>query len=246
MESEVSSEARKSSIEAEMENYLKSELNKQQATEEELNTSSPQEGVSSAPDIVQDLKGSMSAMSLSQTEVDNTELSPESDLSLHTATESIDSEPNTLKDTEMTSEIISVDDIDGPASDVEKPVTPPLPSEPIVTSERQVTPQTQRGANLAISIPRIHVSPEISPKPNLSPNDISTSPATKIPSRKNSSITSQVISEDLKRLESRLEKFVPKSSDGSECSESSDNSGKSVGNASRLHYSQTASSRAKT
>merc|ERR1719483_1183613 len=55
-----------------------------------------------------------------------------------------------------------------------------------------------------------------------------------------------VISEDLKKLESRLEKFVPKSSDGSECSEGSDNSGKSVTNVvSRLHYSQTASSRAK-
>merc|ERR1712000_482021 len=96
--------------------------------------------------------------------------------------------------------------------------------------------------------PRIQVSQETCSASSelLKPSDLPPCPSpSRIPSRKNSTVTSQVISEDLKKLESRLEKFVPRSSDGSECSEGSDNSGKSVTNVSRLHYSQTASSRAK-
>ena len=59
---------------------------------------------------------------------------------------------------------------------------------------------------------------------------------------------SQAINEDVRRLETRLERFVSKSSEGSECSEGSDQSGRSPASAvaSRLHSSATASSRAKT
>ena len=81
----------------------------------------------------------------------------------------------------------------------------------------------------------------------------------RIPSRKNSSANSQAINDDLRKLETRLEKFVNRSSEGSECSETSDNSGArssaSVSSrpyssdctvSSRLYSSATASSRAKT
>ena len=110
-----------------------------------------------------------------------------------------------------------------------------------------------RGADLAISKQRIQVTTETVNKLNHSPIDLNQdsdlptchSPS-RIPSSKNSAVTAMVISEDLKKLESRLEKFVPKISDRSACSEGSDNSGKSVTNVvSRLHYSQTASSRVK-
>ena len=51
----------------------------------------------------------------------------------------------------------------------------------------------------------------------------------RIPSRKTSqTVQSQAINEDLRRLETRLEKIVNKSSEGSECSDNSDVSGKSV------------------
>jgi len=256
---ETEEEKRKSSVETEMENYLKTELSNPaggdnglsdvvQDMSDKMNTTTP--------DIVKDLNNSLSNMSISS-ELTQAELSPESELSLHTATESmgLDSEDsNTQKDTEMTSEIISVDDIDEPTRDGEGNTNSDS-SQRIIPNEEQLPKNSsipQRGANLAISIPRIQVSPETSPKPNTDSSDQSKasdlplcpSPS-RIPSRKNSAVTSQVISEDLKKLESRLEKFVPKSSDGSECSEGSDGSGKSATNVSRLHYSQTASSRAK-
>jgi len=258
---ETEEENRKSSIETEMENYLKTELNNTEAGDTS-DQDIPEKVTTTTPDIVKDLNNSLSCMSICSESAQAT-LSPESELSLHTATESIDSEEtNTPKDREMTSEIISVDDID-------ESITPDItcdaegggdddashPNQRTTQNEEQlpVTNSTPpRGANLAISIPRIQVSPEISPKPTppssdlTKPSDLQPCPSpSKIPSRKNSSVTSQVISEDLRKLESRLEKFVAKSSDGSECSEGSDNSGKSVTNVSRLHYSQTASSRAK-
>jgi len=276
-------EARKRSIETEMENYLKTELSPPEADDSDVGQeiTEPVDNVKEtpAPDIVQDLNYSMANIALSS--------SPDTDLSLHTATESMGSDTDTHnsdnahKDREMTSEIISVDDIDGPSPDnqnqlkyapdnssqLSKEVAPQTKTQP----PSEVAPQTSqqrsqstspvspnghlphRGADLAISIPRIQVSPETGNKPNHSPSDLNQdgdlptchSPS-RIPSRKNSAVTAMVISEDLKKLESRLEKFVPKSSDGSECSEGSDNSGKSVTNVvSRLHYSQTASSRAK-
>ena len=258
---ETEEENRKSSIETEMENYLKTELNNTEAGDTS-DQDIPEKVTTTTPDIVKDLNNSLSCMSICSESAQAT-LSPESELSLHTATESIDSEEtNTPKDREMTSEIISVDDID-------ESITPDItcdaegggdddashPNQRTTQNEEQlpVTNLTPpKGANLAISIPRIQVSPEISPKPTppssdlTKPSDLQPCPSpSKIPSRKNSSVTSQVISEDLRKLESRLEKFVAKSSDGSECSEGSDNSGKSVTNVSRLHYSQTASSRAK-
>ena len=63
-----------------------------------------------------------------------------------------------------------------------------------------------------------------------------------------SSQATQAINEELRRPETRLERFVSKSSEGSECSEGSDQSGRSPASAvaSRLHSSATASSRAKT
>lgn len=247
---ETEEEARKSSIETEMENYLKTELSHPAGGDTVQNDAGqdiPEQDNTTTPDIVKDLNNSLSNMSMS--EAGEAELSPESDLSLHTATESLGSEEsNTHKDTEMTSEIISVDDNDGPIDHSEGPNS--SNSSKIIPNGQQLphnSTVSQRGANLAISIPRIQVSPDSSPKPNISPSEeppLCPSPS-RIPSRKNSAVTSQVISEDLKKLESRLEKFVPKSSDGSECSEGSDNSGKSVTTASRLHYSQTASSRAK-
>jgi len=255
---ETEEEKRKSSIETEMENYLKTELNNSAAGDGAEQNISEKVGATT-PDIVKDLNNSLSSMSICSDPAQAT-LSPESELSLHTATESINSEEtNTPKDTEMTSEIISVDDIDESTRDVEDTDdcdgVASVESQRINQNEEQTPANNsipQRGANLAISIPRIQVSPETSPKPNPSssdlqkPSDLQPCPSpSRIPSRKNSAVTSQVISEDLKKLESRLEKFVPKSSDGSECSEGSDNSGKSVTNVSRLHYSQTASSRAK-
>jgi len=255
---ETEEEKRKSSIETEMENYLKTELNNSAAGDGTEQNISEKVGATT-PDIVKDLNNSLSSMSICSDPAQAT-LSPESELSLHTATESINSEEtNTPKDTEMTSEIISVDDIDESTRDVEDTDdcdgVASVESQRINQNEEQTPANNsipQRGANLAISIPRIQVSPETSPKPNPSssdlqkPSDLQPCPSpSRIPSRKNSAVTSQVISEDLKKLESRLEKFVPKSSDGSECSEGSDNSGKSVTNVSRLHYSQTASSRAK-
>jgi len=266
MASEAEVEARKSSIETEMENYLKTELSPPgvpsdvvKDTPETVDTGADKP----APDIVQDLNTSMANMAMSNQDAAAAESSPDTDLSLHTATESIGSETDTHRDTELTSEIISVDDIDGHTEvdndDNSAQTTSSQPSQIIIPNGQQMPPNSlpsaipHRGVNLAISIPRIQVSPEIAPKPNHSPSDLQrasdlpTCPSpSRIPSRKNSAVTTQVISEDLRKLESRLEKFVPKSSDGSECSEGSDNSGKSVTNVvSRLHYSQTASSRAK-
>eukprot|EP00092_Neocalanus_flemingeri_P032623 GFUD01035484.1.p1 GENE.GFUD01035484.1~~GFUD01035484.1.p1 ORF type:complete len:1136 (+),score=438.78 GFUD01035484.1:195-3602(+) len=278
-------EGKKRSIEMEMENYLKTELSSSGTpVQSDAGQDIPRSADKPAPDIVQDLNNSMAHMTMSNSEAALAELSPDTDLSLHTATESMGSETDTHRDTELTSEIISVDDIDGPTPDPVEEIDGPTPacdsgdqasallylssisqSQPSQSDNHNgpQSPQsppncpnmTHRGVNLAISIPRIQVSPEAASKPNHSPSDLSgtsdlslppcQSPS-RIPSRKNSVVTAQVISEDLKKLESRLEKFVPKSSDGSECSEGSDNSGKSVNNAvGRLAYSQTASSRAK-
>jgi len=243
---ETEEEKRKSSIETEMENYLKAELNSETAGDNMQHQEIPEKAAdTTTPDIVRDLNNSLSNMSLCS-DSGPAVLSPESELSLHTATESMGSEEsNTPKDTEMTSEIISVDDIDGDGGEASNQSQRTIQNEEPLPSHTSIP---QRGANLAISIPRIQVSQETCSASSelLKPSDLPPCPSpSRIPSRKNSTVTSQVISEDLKKLESRLEKFVPRSSDGSECSEGSDNSGKSVTNVSRLHYSQTASSRAK-
>jgi len=112
---------------------------------------------------------------------------------------------------------------------------------------------------LEVTPPRIQISPEASGDQERGktgigrPASSSLSPS-RIPSRKNSnsiqtaSGQSEAVNDDLKVLESRLERFVTRSSDGSEASESSDMSGQggaaSVTN--RLFSSGTVSSRAKS
>ena len=134
---------------------------------------------------------------------------------------------------------------------------PTLSPSPGSDKSPQLTPPGPR-----VTLPRIQISPEAATTTSgsedgerrLSGGGPSLSPS-RIPSRKSSAAASsaqatqsQAINEDLRRLETRLERFVSKSSEGSECSEGSDQSGRSPASAvaSRLHSSATASSRAKT
>jgi len=202
-------ENRKSSVETEMENYLKTELGV----------------VPAVPDLVQ-------------------------------------STEENIVSSDVTSAIISVDDMDSgdfttAASDgKEKEAVPEI-------STNAQPPSPSRGiSNCSITLPKIQISPDVScdqPQTAGGAQDntdntvnnlevkLCPSPS-RIPSRKNSAVTTQVINDDLRKLETRLEKFVNKSSEGSECSESSDNCGARSSStvASRLHSSGTASSRAKT
>ena len=84
-----------------------------------------------------------------------------------------------------------------------------------------------------ITLPKIQISPEsgvASSEDSSRPSPHSSLSPSRIPSRKNSSQTSQsqAINDDLRKLESRLERFVGKSSEGSECSDNSDQSGNDV------------------
>ena len=135
---------------------------------------------------------------------------------------------------------------------------PTLSPSPASDKGPQLTPPGQA----RVTLPRIQISPEAATMTSgsedgerrLSGGGPSLNPS-RIPSRKSSAAASsaqatqsQAINEDLRRLETRLERFVSKSSEGSECSEGSDQSGRSPASAvaSRLHSSATASSRAKT
>ena len=135
---------------------------------------------------------------------------------------------------------------------------PTLSPSPGSDKSPQLTPPGQA----RVTLPRIQISPEAATTTSgsedgerrLSGGGPSLSPS-RIPSRKSSAAAtssqatqSQAINEDLRRLETRLERFVSKSSEGSECSGDSDQSGRSPASAvaSRLHSSATASSRAKT
>ena len=229
-------ENRKSSVETEMENYLKSELGGEAVTTVPV------------PDIVQNLINT------------NPPSSPPSEgsteESLHTASEHL-----------VTSAIISVDDMDsGDFNNMEKEKESETEKSP---SSSQLTTTPPRGLNnSSLTLPKIQISPEggnprspqkEEPHP---PLEVVTDPPeekagalkpcpspSRIPSRKNSGVTSLAINDDLRRLETRLERFVSnKSSEGSECSETSENSGarSSATVSSRLHSSGTASSRAKT
>ena len=89
---------------------------------------------------------------------------------------------------------------------------------------------------LEVTPPKIHISPEASGEQKRvktgigRPASSSLSPS-RIPSRKNSSSIqtasgqSEAVNDDLKVLESRLERFVTRSSEGSEASDNSDLSG---------------------
>ena len=227
-------ENRKSSVETEMENYLKSELGGEAAT---------------VPDIVQNLVNTPSPPSPPSPPSEGS-----TEGSLHTASE------NLL----VTSAIISVDDMDsGDFNSEEKESERKTEKSPSTTPPRGLN-------NSSLTLPKIQISPEGSSsrtpekeeqqQPPLEvvtadqPEDKATalkpcpSPS-RIPSRKNSAVTQLAINDDLRRLETRLERFVSsKSSEGSECSETSENSGarSSATVSSRLHSSGTASSRAKT
>ena len=141
--------------------------------------------------------------------------------------------------------------------DCKSAADPTLSPSPGSDKSPQLTPPGPR-----VTLPRIQISPEAATTTSgsedgerrLSGGGPSLSPS-RIPSRKSSAAASsaqatqsQAINEDLRRLETRLERFVSKSSEGSECSEGSDQSGRSPASAvaSRLHSSATASSRAKT
>ena len=141
--------------------------------------------------------------------------------------------------------------------DCKSAADPTLSPSPGSDKSPQLTPPGPR-----VTLPRIQISPEAATATSgsedgerrLSGGGPSLSPS-RIPSRKSSAAASsaqatqsQAINEDLRRLETRLERFVSKSSEGSECSEGSDQSGRSPASAvaSRLHSSATASSRAKT
>ena len=129
---------------------------------------------------------------------------------------------------------------------------PSLSPSPGSDKSPQLTPPGPR-----VTLPRIQISPEAATtetssedgERRLSGGGPSLSPS-RIPSRKSSAAASsaqatqsQAINEDLRRLETRLERFVSKSSEGSKCSEGSDQSGRSPASA---VASRLASSRAKS
>ena len=133
----------------------------------------------------------------------------------------------------VTSPIISVDDeADGnnkefsSVNEESKPIGANSPSEMNGNSPPR----------LEVTPPKVHISPEAggeheSVKTGIGrPASSSLSPS-RIPSRKNSSSIqtasgqSEAVNDDLKVLESRLERFVTRSSEGSEASDNSDLSG---------------------
>ena len=236
-------ENRKSSVETEMENYLKSELGGEAAT---------------VPDIVQNLVNTPSPPSPPSPPSEGS-----TEGSLHTASE------NLL----VTSAIISVDDMDsGDFNSQEKEKESERKTERSPSSSQPSTTPPRGLNNSSLTLPKIQISPEGSnsrtpekeeQEEPQAPLEVVTSDQaeekatalkpcpspSRIPSRKNSAVTQLAINDDLRRLETRLERFVSsKSSDGSECSETSENSGarSSATVSSRLHSSGTASSRAKT
>ena len=131
----------------------------------------------------------------------------------------------------VTSPIISVDDeADGINKEVSSVKTDSEPVKPLSAMDSNSPPR------LEVTPPRIQISPEASGDQERGktgigrPASSSLSPS-RIPSRKNSnsiqtaSGQSEAVNDDLKVLESRLERFVTRSSEGSEASESSDMSG---------------------
>ena len=146
----------------------------------------------------------------------------------------------------VTSPIISVDD---EADGINKEVSSvnqdsgPNGDKPLSAMDSNSPPR------LEVTPPRIQISPEASGDQERGktgigrPASSSLSPS-RIPSRKNSnsiqtaSGQSEAVNDDLKVLESRLERFVTRSSEGSEASESSDMSGESCDGAPRADISR--------
>ena len=136
----------------------------------------------------------------------------------------------------VTSPVISVDDEADGINKEDSPVNQdsgPNGDKPLSAMDSNSPPR------LEVTPPRIQISPEASGDQERGktgigrPASSSLSPS-RIPSRKNSnsiqtaSGQSEAVNDDLKVLESRLERFVTRSSEGSEASESSDMSGESV------------------
>ena len=225
-------ENRKSSVETEMENYLQSELGGEPVT------------ATAVPDIVQNLLTTNTSQSQGNTE-----------------------------ENLVTSAIISVDDMDSGDFNSEEKEGDNKKEEKSPSSAQLSTTPPRGLNNSSLTLPRIQISPEgsttsrtpekeeappppenhlevVTDLPEAKAGELKPCPSpSRIPSRKNSNVTTLAINDDLRRLETRLEKFVNKSSEGSECSESSDNCGARSSGAtvsSRLYSSGTASSRAKT
>ena len=229
MTKQESSDNRKSSVETEMENYLKSELGI--GASEEVQTYHQPDVVQSICPVAGDIKVEV---------CDNRGVEPD------------------VAEPLVTSAIISVDDLDDAnnINDDDKKDDNEIPTDNNEQVSNNHSPQSAKSLTppSKITLPKIQISPDTGLGSGSSSHS-SLSPS-RIPSRKNSAVASQAsqsqaINEDLRRLETRLEKFVTKSSEGSECSESSDQSrgGGTAGAAavsSRLHTSGTASSRAKT
>ena len=167
-----------------------------------------------------------------------------------------DAEDNTdVKDNVAVSEANNANKAGSAADDgdCKSAADPTLSPSPGSDKSPQLTPPGPR-----VTLPRIQISPEAAATTETSSEDgerrlsgggPSLSPS-RIPSRKSSAAASsaqatqsQAINEDLRRLETRLERFVSKSSEGSKCSEGSDQSGRSPASA---VASRLASSRAKS
>ena len=135
----------------------------------------------------------------------------------------------------VTSPIISVDDeADGGNIEVSSENKESEPQSDTLAGEMS----TNSPPRLEVTPPRIQISPETGDQDRVKtgigrPTSSSLSPS-RIPSRKNSTSVqtasgqSEAVNDDLKVLESRLERFVTRSSEGSEASDNSELAGESV------------------
>ena len=134
----------------------------------------------------------------------------------------------------VTSPIISVDDI---VDDSNKEISPVNGESEPKDDQASTEMNGNSPPRVEVTPPRIQISPEARDQDRVEtaswigrPSSSSLSPS-RIPSRKNSasiqtaSGQSEAVNDDLKALESRLERFVTKSSEGSETSDNSDMSG---------------------
>jgi len=267
MEDNPSEEKRKSSVELEMERYLEQELGKpgfdNRMTSEMGDSSQPLD--LTVPKTDSAIPKICITADLAQTD---TEINPQgpnhsaSDISDLHATD-VDLHVNSpdqqvAQDLKVNDEQVSNKDIQ--VSDVVQTVLYSLdlqvnknnlndpnvvaPTQHVVDTDAKMTkPDIQvagKESQVVENIPHVAIKVK---------SDHKLSPPTKIPSRKNSQPLT--MSDDLKRLENRLERYISKtgSEAGSETSEVSDVSGRSVTSmtnvVNRLHNGQTTSSRAK-
>ena len=233
MNPEDQQEERKSSLEQSMENYLK----------EELGTGDNHH----QPDIVQ----SSSTANTADTVGDNNSDAAVDAMvtSAIISVDDVDAEDNIVNDDKDSKDDNDVNsNNETPAAteatkDNEVPTITTEEAETVVadnhctnmTNNQSMTPPARQSLTppSKITLPKIQISPEsgvASSEDSSRPSPLSSLSPSRIPSRKNSSQTSQsqAINDDLRKLESRLERFVGKSSEGSECSENSDQSGNDV------------------